>query len=49
MFTILVVMLFIAALTDKAEIMISENQVVDYADAQVFPTNEAPINNNRTE
>lgn len=49
MFTILVVMLLIAALADRTEVMVLENKVVDYADAEVFLANEEPINKNRTE
>lgn len=36
MFVFFVVMLLIAALTDRADAMISENNAVEYADAEVF-------------
>lgn len=48
MFVFFVVMLVIAALTDNAEVMISENSVVGFADAENLLTSEELGNNNKT-
>lgn len=49
MFAFFVVMLIIAAITDKSEAMISERNVNGYADAEMLLVNEEPIINDRTE
>ncbi len=49
MFAFFVVMLLIAAITDKAEVMISKRNVIGYADNEMLLVNEEPIINNRTE
>ncbi len=48
MFAFFVVMLILAALTDNAEVMISESNVVGYADAENLLTSDELESNNKT-